>query len=144
MADSQAMTDARVLRAWTAALDVLGELVAEIRAAGATPVVFLIPRAVQVDGRYHADFREAGFEVPDDMATTNTPQRHLGRWCDDQGVAWVDALPALRRAHTADPALRHWFRYDVHLNAAGNAALAEALVTGLAALPAHQRGERVR
>lgn len=130
--ESQEMKAPHVLTAWEAALAVLDVLVREIAEDGSTPVLFMIPRATQVDERYHSDFRDVGFEVPAEMATSRAPQAYLEAWCEKRGVRCVDPLVAMREAHAEDPALRHWFPYDVHLNVAGNAALAEALAPAVA------------
>jgi hypothetical protein len=52
------------------------------------------------------------------------PQRRIGRFAREQGIALVDALPALRRAEVDG---RTYHLRDTHLNARGNRILADVL-----------------
>jgi hypothetical protein len=131
--ESLEMSQPKVRAACRAAMAVLDVLVAEIRAAGATPVVLAIPRREQVAARYAEDLARLGFEVLPDAARARAPQDYLADEARRAGALFVDPLPALQEADgDGKPAL--YFPYDAHLTAAGNRVMGEWLAREIATL----------
>lgn len=137
--EALAMSDPKVLAACQAAMRVLDELIGEIRAAGATPVLLAIPRREQVAARYAADLETLGFELLLNASLARAPQEYLAEHATRAGVPFVDPLPALQEADRRGATLLY-FPYDVHLTAAGNRVLGECLAREIAVLVA-QRGD---
>lgn len=128
--DGQELTKDNVHASWQKALEVLDDLLESIRATGATPVVFAIPRAVQVSDLSVAQFRELGFDLTAEVAASTAPQAYLEEHLNKRGVALIDPLPALRAAEQPGGAPLY-FPYDVHLTVEGNRVLGRELATGL-------------
>lgn len=136
--EALAMSDPKVLAACRAAMSVLDVLIAEIRAAGATPVLLAIPRREQVAPRYAADLERLGFELLPDASRARAPQDYLADYARRTGVSFVDPLPALQEANRGgSPPL--YFPYDVHLTAAGNRVMGESLAREIARVERHLR-----
>lgn len=131
--ESLAMSDPKVLASCRAAMEVLDRLIAEIRAAGALPVILAIPRREQVAAEYADDLRALGFDVPADAANRTLPQDYLADYARRASVPLVDPLPALREEQLrgSEPL---YYPYDVHLTPAGNRVLGECLARTLAGL----------
>jgi hypothetical protein len=128
--DSQELTRDNVLASWQKALEALDGLLETIRATGATPIVFAIPRAVQVSEHSVDQFQELGFDLTPEIAASTAPQAYLAEHLRKCGVDFIDPLPALRAAQKSGGQCLY-FPYDVHLTAAGNGVLGRELATGL-------------
>jgi len=128
--ESQEMVADHVLRSWNATTKVLDSIVEGIRAVGAVPVIFAIPRAAQVSEDYAKDFRTLGFDVPVDVSISTSPQDYLADYTKQRNIFFIDALPDLRKA-ASQIEERLYFSYDVHASVAGNEVLGQALAMHL-------------
>jgi len=97
-------------------------------ADGATPIVVIVPSHLQV---YPGVWREAVREMRlDENAFDLThPNRVLSDFCEREGIAVLDLLPALRDA--ASGSLPLYFRTDPHWTAEGHRVAAAALAAFL-------------
>lgn len=93
-----------------------------LAAARGTPIAFvLIPDEFQVEDALWAQVAEPGFE-------RERPQRILGAWLRERGVAVLDLLPALRGVEALADGARHVYHVrDTHWNRRGNAIAGDAL-----------------
>lgn len=97
------------------------------RACGETPLsVLLIPDECHVED---ALWRSAvARHLQGEKLDRGLPQRRVSALLRARGIAYADALPALRAASPLDDGDRHLYhRCDTHLNARGNALLARVL-----------------
>ncbi len=90
-------------------------------------LVLVLPDEFQVNDALHADLvasdpRRAAW--PRDL-----PQRRIAAFCEREGIACLDLLPALRHAERS---ARTYHLRDTHLNAHGNAVAGRALAEALA------------
>ncbi len=108
----------------------LFERLSAIRAE-ASPIplaVLILPDQFQVDDLLWAEL-EASIATPG--LDRDLPQRHIGAWLGQQGIACVDLLPRLRALPPlADGQIHAYHRQDTHFNARGN----EVAALGLADL----------
>ena len=116
-------------RLWAQQAPILISLLEEIRAAGARPVLMIIPDELQVDRQLLETVLEATGRTAA-VYDLERPQRALRALCTAEGVTCVDLLPAFREAA---PRTRLYRPRDSHWNAAGNALAAEILARELAA-----------
>jgi hypothetical protein len=103
------------------------ELLLELRGAcGSTPfAVLLIPDEFQVEDDVW-DLVRAGADG--ERLDRDLPQRRLGEWLTEQGIPYLDLLPALRAVVPMEDGRRHLYQLrDTHFNARGNAVAGEEL-----------------
>jgi len=112
----------------------------DVRAAGAELVVVLVPYRTMVDRTERERFSAmtAGFDARYDL---DAPARRTGAILERLGVEYFDLSPALRMHFDAggDPL---YFPVDGHLNARGNALVAQALTPMLESRVARLRGAK--
>jgi hypothetical protein len=95
------------------------------RACGSIPFgVLLIPDEFQVeDGLWRSVSESSEAPLERDLA-----QRLLAQWLTDEGIPFVDLLPALRAVPPLADGARHLYHLqDTHFNARGNAVAGEGL-----------------
>jgi len=100
---------------------------------GIALVVLLIPTLHQVHVEPWQQYLEV-FDVDPSGFDLEQPQRLLMGFCAEARIDCVDVLPRLRERAAET---RLYFRVDGHLNAAGHAAVAEALAEHMVASLAH-------
>ncbi len=126
--------DAAARRGLDTTARLLVELARHVRAAGARPLVLLVPELWQIDvsamPRWRAELTAQG-------ADWRRPQRVLREALRAEGVAVVDALPALVRAArtSADGGPHVFLRQWRHLNQRGHAVIARRLRPNLGLAP---------
>jgi len=122
--------DAKALRALATTERLLRELVAHARAAGARPVVLLLPELWQVDVAVRPRWRG---DLAARRADWRRPQRLLRRAMRAEGVETIDVLPALARAarRSTDGGPHVFLRQWRHLNQRGHAVVARRLGASL-------------
>lgn len=116
-------------------LDVLDDIAALARAAGADTLFLLIPPDYQVDREMGLAFARASGLAVEDVDLDQATER-LRTGLEERGHAVVDATPSLRAAHATGREL--YGRVDRHLSADGHAVVADALRTPLAAMLARR------
>lgn len=132
--------DAKARRGLDVTGRLLRELVAHVRAAGAKPIVVLLPELWQVDVAVRPRWRA---DLAARRARWRRPQQVLLRSLRAEGVETIDLLPALSRAARESPEggphvfLRQWR----HLDRRGHAVVARRLGATLG-IPALERGDR--
>lgn len=107
---------------------VIGELHAEVSAAGIPFHVVVIPDRFQVNPDERAAMLEFLGMTADQFTPWDMPQRELGAFLDREGIPWLDLLDTMRAAASAEPL---YFPDDIHWNVRGNAVAAEAVAAWL-------------
>lgn len=114
---------ARIEEAWRLTEALVARFADVVREAGARPLALIVPNKWEI----HSDEPPAtlGGLGRESMAPSGPTDRYL-RACEAAGFLVVDPRPELRRRAEAGQRLYH--RKDWHWNAAGNEAVAQALV----------------
>lgn len=112
-------------RAWDVTLAAIRKMQQLSQAHGARFVLMVIPFALQVG-------QEAGrdLNLPEVMRTSRRPQHVLETFARENGIRYLDLLPAFLRAHRQGAQL--FFRRDTHLAPSGHQVIADALTEFLA------------
>ncbi len=105
------------------ALGALQRLTAEIRRAGAEPVVIIIPDELQVSAALRRAVREM-HALPQEKWNLTWIGDRVRKELEARAVAVIDLLPALRRGSQEQ---RLYKPRDTHLNDRGNAIVAMEL-----------------
>lgn len=111
---------------WQVTVDTLMRAHQLTRAAGADFLLVYVPRKFRI---YRPYLEVAPQHAIARWDLTDLPQR-LGQWAKDQGIAFVDTTPPL--ADVVARGEHPYFIDDVHWNARGHAAAAEAIAATLA------------
>lgn len=104
----------------------LRALLRAVRAAGAQPLVLVIPHAVQVHARYRENFEQLGARLGATAALTAPESPFVAALRKGLDAPLVDPLPALQAAEAQGTRL--YRNNDVHLTPAGQAVVAHELV----------------
>jgi hypothetical protein len=114
--------------AWTRVKTALGQMKTWCDEHGARLVIVAIPTEAQVDPQRWAAVRQQ-FRLNDDDFDLEKPQRILGAFASENGVPFIDLLPALRAARpTAGPL---YFRTDIHWTPRGHTVAADEILRQL-------------
>lgn len=129
--------DAAWRAAWAISERLVRQLRDEVEASGARFVLMTLSTAAQVDpdpARRRATAERLG--VPD----LDHPERRFEAWTRSEGIRWVSAVPALRRAAESTGECVHGFpgpwACQGHWNAQGHRIAGELLARALCAAPA--------
>jgi lysophospholipase L1-like esterase len=103
---------------------------------GAKLVVAPIPSHAAVDPSFRAELGDKYFKLTPNEWSPDRPVDFYLALCMELGIAWIDARPDLKQAHSAEhPAYLHLFKdREWHFTAHGNHAFASALAASLDAL----------
>jgi hypothetical protein len=93
---------------------------------GGRLLVLLIPDEFQVNDELYNELR--GSLKGRDTYQRDYPQERIRAYCDEQGIAVLDVLPALR---DAERSARTYHLRDTHINVHGNRVVGEALANAL-------------
>ena len=115
------------VRSWETNRLLLAEIRRESERVGARLVVAASPSTLQVNDQHVAFYTNLGLHYDARIAGSRVPQDRLAAFCREQGIPFLDLLPAFR----ARAAESFYLTNDDHWNAAGNQLAFETLLRGL-------------
>lgn len=111
--------------AWTRAKAALGEMKAWCDGHGSRLVLVVIPTEAQVDPQRWEAVRQR-FRLKDEDFDLEKPQAILAAFASENGIPFIDLLPALRAARATGGPL--YFRTDIHWTPRGHAVAADEIL----------------
>lgn len=87
-------------------------------------LLLINPSKYQVNSRYFAELRKAGFICSDEQAVDRKIQDAIISWAREQNIDYLDLLPAVIQRDSVE---QLFYNIDVHYNAQGNRLAAEEI-----------------
>jgi hypothetical protein len=102
-------------RAWELNRGLLHEMAHLARAAGGRVVIAVLPATTQVSRSHEKFYADLGFRVDERLFHSETPQRLMREFCEEERIVCIDLLPAFRRQQPR----RFYLEDDDHWNSDG-------------------------